>query len=76
MHAERIVAKISREMRSKHDLTADDEITFVGVHNRRTDYLSFRKRRLGLDNLREDYFEVRYILYIVCGLHKTEQTYN
>ncbi len=32
-------------------------MTFVGVHNRRTDYLEFRRKRLGLDNLYEDYFE-------------------
>ena len=34
-----------------------DKITFVGVHNRRTDYLDFRRRVLKLDNLYEDYFE-------------------
>lgn len=33
------------------------EIVFVGVHNRRTDYLEFRKKRLGLENLYEDYFQ-------------------
>ncbi len=32
-------------------------MTFVGVHNRRTDYLEFRRKRLGLDNLYEDYFQ-------------------
>merc|ERR1712029_1196817 len=34
-----------------------DEIIFVGIHNRRTDYLDFRRRVLGLNNLYEDYFE-------------------
>ena len=29
----------------------------MGIHNRRTDYLEFRRKRLGLDNLYEDYFE-------------------
>ncbi len=29
----------------------------MGVHNRRTDYLEFRRKRLGLDNLYEDYFQ-------------------
>lgn len=33
------------------------KITFVGIHNRRTDYLEFRRKRLGLDNLYEDYFD-------------------
>ena len=33
-----------------------DKITFVGIHNRRTDYLDFRRRVLGLSNLYEDYF--------------------
>jgi len=33
------------------------EITFVGVHNRRTDYLDFRRRVLKMSNLYEDYFE-------------------
>jgi len=33
------------------------KLTFVGIHNRRTDYLEFRRKRLGLDNLYEDYFE-------------------
>jgi len=34
-----------------------DKITFVGIHNRRTDYLEFRRKRLQLDNLYEDYFQ-------------------
>ena len=34
-----------------------EKITYVGIHNRRTDYLEFRRKRLGLDNLYEDYFE-------------------
>ena len=29
----------------------------MGIHNRRTDYLEFRRKRLKLDNLYEDYFE-------------------
>ena len=33
------------------------KITYVGIQNRRTDYLEFRRKRLGLDNLYEDYFE-------------------
>jgi len=34
-----------------------EKITYVGIHNRRTDYLEFRRKRLKLDNLYEDYFE-------------------
>ena len=34
-----------------------EKITWVGIHNRRGDYLEFRRKRLGLDNLYEDYFE-------------------
>ena len=33
------------------------KLIYVGIHNRRTDYLEFRRKRLGLDNLYEDYFE-------------------
>ena len=32
------------------------KVTFVGVHNRRGDYLEFRRRVLGLTNLYQDYF--------------------
>ena len=37
--------------------TKPQKITYVGIHNRRTDYLEFRRKRLKLDNLYEDYFE-------------------
>ncbi len=43
--------------RKRKNLSPKTEVTFVGVHNRRTDYLEFRRKRLGLDNLYEDYFE-------------------
>lgn len=43
--------------RKRKNLPKNAEITFVGVHNRRTDYLEFRRKRLGLDPLYEDYFE-------------------
>lgn len=55
-HAQGTLKKVAD--RVKERVGKDKEITFVGVHNRRTDYLEFRKKRLGLENLYEDYFQV------------------
>jgi hypothetical protein len=56
-HVSSTLSRVEKDFRSKTGLDPSSEVTFVGVHNRRTDYLSFRKRRLGLDSLRDDYFE-------------------
>ncbi len=44
---------VAKKLRRNKNLKSSAEITFVGVHNRRTDYLEFRRKRLGLDNLYE-----------------------
>jgi len=51
-HAELTLQQISKKVDIK-----SSELTYIGIHNRRTDYLEFRRRRLGLENLYEDYFE-------------------
>jgi galactoside 2-L-fucosyltransferase 1/2 len=33
-----------------------DAVTYVGIHNRRTDYLDFRRNVLGQKRLRKNYF--------------------
>ena len=63
-HAEITLGEIAKKIDSKEKKTKKkkknlDPITFVGVHDRRTDYLEFRVKRLGLENLYEDYFQVR-----------------
>ena len=63
-HANKILSEIAKKV--EQDSDAKVELTFVGIHNRRTDYLEFRKRRLGLDNLYEDYFQV-----IMCSFSGT-----
>ena len=55
-HADKTLAEVAEKARQILGLKKKDEITFVAVHNRRTDYLEFRKKRLKLDPLREDYF--------------------
>ncbi len=50
-YADLNLSKIARKVGKKAN-----KLTFVGIHNRRTDYLQFRRKTLGLDNLYEDYF--------------------
>jgi len=57
MFADRALADVARRYRKAKGLPKKTEVTFVGVHNRRTDYLDFRQKKLQLDNLYEDYFE-------------------
>lgn len=55
-HVSKTFNEVKVEARKILDLRKGDEITFVGIHNRRTDYLEFRKKRLKLEELRDDYF--------------------
>ena len=64
-HADITLSGIAKKLRAKEKEkglkfnSKKDPITYVGVHDRRTDYLEFRVKRLGLENLYEDYFQVR-----------------
>ena len=55
------MGEIAKKVKN-NDANKKKEITFVGVHNRRTDYLEFRRKRLGLENLYEDYFQVSHMV--------------
>ena len=50
----------------------DHEITFVGVHNRRSDHIEFMRERLKLEPLSENYFSAAFeyfrYKYPVVGL--------
>ena len=38
----------------------DHEITFVGVHNRRSDHIEYMRERLKLEPLSENYFSAAF----------------
>ena len=60
-----MLRKVDRDFRLKNAIVegsgVGSDVTFVGVHDRRTDYLEFRRKRLKLRNLYRGYFEVRWV---------------
>lgn len=52
-----MLRRVESDFRLKNNIAED--VTFVGVHDRRTDYLEFRRKRLKLRDLYRGYFEVR-----------------
>ena len=61
MHAAAVLERVKRDFISQNTLVGGSggAVTFVGVHDRRTDYLEFRRKRLKLQDLYKGYFEVR-----------------
>ena len=57
-HAEHMLRKLERNFRLENNMLEGSDVTFVGVHDRRTDYLEFRRKRLKLRALYRGYFEV------------------
>lgn len=51
-HAQITLENIAKKVGKK-----PKDLTYVAVHNRRTDFLEFRRKTLKMDNLYEDYFE-------------------
>ena len=51
-----ILHDAARKVRQRRRKSDRDEVTFVGIHARRTDYLDYRDKYLGEENLQEDYF--------------------
>ena len=43
-----------------NNMGIDDEITFVGVHNRRSDHVEFMRERLKIEPLEENYFSFAF----------------
>ena len=61
IRASDVLRKVERDFRLKNEIVEGSAVTFVGVHDRRTDYLEFRRKRLKLKNLYRGYFEVRTV---------------
>ena len=63
--ASAVLRKVERDFRLKNAIVegsgVGSDVTFVGVHDRRTDYLEFRRKRLKLRDLYRGYFEVRWV---------------
>ena len=57
-HAYDVLRKLERDFRLENNMVEGSDVTFVGVHDRRTDYLEFRRKRLKLRPLYRGYFEV------------------
>lgn len=61
-HASDVLRKVERDFRlKKNNIVEGPDVTFVGVHDRRTDYLEFRRKRLKLRDLYHGYFEVKMV---------------
>lgn len=50
------LSKIGSKLRRAQDLNESTEVTFVGIHNRRSDMFKFMKDRFDEDPLEERYF--------------------
>ena len=61
IHAAEVLGRVKRDFVSRNTIVegSGGTVTFVGVHDRRTDYLEFRRKRLKLQDLYHGYFEVR-----------------
>ena len=61
IHATKVLGRVKRDFVSRNTIVkgSGGTVTFVGVHDRRTDYLEFRRKRLKLEDLYHGYFEVR-----------------
>ena len=64
-HAYDVLRKLERDFRLENNMVEGSDVTFVGVHDRRTDYLEFRRKRLKLRPLYRGYFEVLTTNFIV-----------
>merc|ERR1712038_1308928 len=56
-HADDVLRQLERDFRLENNMVQGSDVTFVGVHDRRTDYLEFRRKRLKLRPLYRGYFE-------------------
>ena len=53
----RVLNRVDAKFRERRGLTRDAVITYVGVHNRRTDYTKYVEFKFGMEELGEEFFE-------------------
>lgn len=55
--ADEFLLKIKAKMAKRHSMQDDEDLVFVGVHDRRTDHIAYMRTEFKEEPLEEDYFQ-------------------